>query len=60
MKKLFALRNTETGKLLDGEFFSSKFRAKEMRNELNGSSTEVSDMKWVVTYGPDHRKYRLS
>jgi hypothetical protein len=59
MKKLFALRNRATGELGD-QFFSDKQRAKAYRDELNGGKPDnpETNVKWVVTYGPEHRKHQ--
>jgi hypothetical protein len=50
-RRLFAIRNTTTNRLLDDEFFDSKMHAKARRDELNNGSN-----KFVVTHGPDHWK----
>lgn len=52
MKKLFAIRDRNNNALLT-TFFSEKASAKKQRNELNA---ELDKPRYVVTYGPDHRK----
>ncbi len=50
--RLFALRNTSTGKIVSDAYFDNKVAAKrerDARNQAGGS--------YVVTPGPDHRRY---
>ena len=49
--RLFAIRDLNTGRILQDLFFSSKSEAKVKRDEL-GAPTHC------VTYGPDHRHFR--
>ena len=51
--RLYALRNTQTNKLMPELFFASKPDAKRHRDALNAIPGHASV---VVTYGPDHRK----
>jgi len=51
--RLFALRDTQTGRILPNTFFASKTEAKLKRDELNGDKS-----LYCVTYGPDHHAYR--
>lgn len=50
--RLFALRNTSTGKILADVYFSDKTLAKRERDERNKAGGT-----YVVTPGPDHRRY---
>ena len=52
--KLFALRNTSTNKIKPDTFFANKMLAKKARDLL----VEQTNQPHVVTYGPDHRKYK--
>jgi hypothetical protein len=52
--RLFALRNTSTGRLIDG-YYPDKPAAKKARDELNAQGVD----KYVVTPGPDHRRYKV-
>lgn len=54
-KRLFAVRHHASRKSLN-EFFSSKFEAKKRRNELNGQHEHTG--WYVVTVGPDHKRYK--
>lgn len=57
-KKLFALRDTSNKRLVPGQFFSDKTAAKNERARLNPKDDEGKEvMNYVVTYGPDHRKF---
>ncbi len=51
--RLFALRSTQDNKLVPNTFFGSKPEAKRARDEHNKNGA-----RYVVTAGPDHRKYR--
>ena len=55
MLRLFALRDTQTNKVLPS-FFSNKPDARKERDRLNGGPD--ADKKIVITYGPDHRLFR--
>ena len=50
--RLFALRNTSTGKTLADTYFSDKVAAKRERDKRNKAGGS-----YVVTPGPDHRRY---
>lgn len=50
--RLFALRNTSTGKILADTYFGDKVAAKRERDERNKAGGS-----YVVTPGPDHRRY---
>lgn len=50
--RLFALRNTSTGKILADTYFGDKVAAKRERDERNKAGDS-----YVVTPGPDHRRY---
>jgi len=52
--KLFALRNTTTGRIVADLFFGDKKAAKVKRDELN----KEGDGSYVVTPGPDHHKVK--
>lgn len=54
MKKLFAIRDIRSNKILPGLTFFTKRDAKLARDELN-SRTE--GLYFVVTAGPDHHKH---
>lgn len=56
MKKLFAIRDTRTNKILPQLHFSSKGDAKAARDALNISAAE---QQFVVTPGPDHWKQHV-
>lgn len=58
MKKLFAIRNNSTGKLVKDEYFQDKMVAKRRRDELNGDTPEQlgKQLQYSVTPGPDHHK----
>lgn len=49
--RLFALRDTQTNKLVPDLYFVSKPEAKRARDELNNGV-----QRYVVTAGPDHRR----
>lgn len=58
MKKLFALRDTHTNKLVPNAFFASKSDAKAARGHLNPKDTDGKEvMQVVATLGPDHWKF---
>lgn len=48
---LFAIRSLTTGRIIPDLFFSDKSAAKKGRDRLGADSH-------VVTYGPDHRKFK--
>ncbi len=50
--RLFALRDSSTGKRVPDLYFSDKPAAKKGRDERNKSGGN-----YVVTPGPDHRRY---
>ena len=50
--RLFALRNSSTGKLVPDLYFSDKPAAKKERDERNKTGGN-----YVVTPGPDHHRY---
>ena len=52
MKKLFIIRKGRRGPAIPDEFFSDKMIAKQRRDELGS--------EYVVSYGPDHKKYNQS
>lgn len=54
MKKLFAIRDIRTNKVLPEIHFSEKRLAKIARDELN---SRVESLYFVVTAGPDHYKH---
>lgn len=53
--RLFALRNASTGRLNTDAYYPDKPAAKKARDELNARGTD----KYVVTPGPDHRRYKV-
>lgn len=53
--RLFALRDTQTNKLVPDLYFVSKPEAKRARDLHNSSSNSA---RYVVTPGPDHRKFK--
>ena len=57
--KLFQILDTSTRKVVPGAHFSDKEQAKRKRKELNPRDESGQEiMLHVVTYGPDHRKFR--
>ena len=56
--RLFALRNAASKKVVDGVFFADKISAKKARDTYNAQAT--GGVQYVVTPGPDHRRYRSS
>ena len=50
---LFAIRDTQTKKLVPNMFFANKSEAKRQRDVLNAGTS-----RYVVTLGPDHQKSR--
>jgi hypothetical protein len=54
--KLFQIVDTTTGKVVPNSFFPDKMLAKKARRELNESAN--SPVRYIVSPGPDHRKYR--
>jgi hypothetical protein len=59
MKKLFALRDTRTDKLVPDQFFADKMKAKQARTTANPKDDDGNEvMLFVVTYGPDHWKFK--
>lgn len=67
-QKLFGIRSAITGNVSD-EFFHSKMDAKKVRDELISQkfSKEETEklmarnghLPFVVTYGPDHYRFKL-
>ena len=57
MKKLrlFQVRDSQTRKVLE-QTFSEKRMAKQFRDEMNESHQHAT--RFVVTYGPDHRRFQ--
>lgn len=53
--RLFAIRDTQTGKLVPDIFAPSKPEAKKERDRLNSEVGE-GRIRYVVTNGPDHYK----
>lgn len=51
--RLFALRNTQTNKLVTSDYYTSKPAAKRARDQAN---KEAGQDIYVVSPGPDHRK----
>lgn len=51
--RLFALRNSSTNKLVPELTFADKTAAKRARDDWNNRGES-----FVVTYGPDHRKFK--
>lgn len=49
--KLFALRDTHTGRIVPNLFFSDKKSAKAER-------IAMGETRYCVTCGPDHRHYK--
>lgn len=49
--RLFALRDTQTNKLISDVYYASKPEAKRARDALNGTLK-----RYVVSPGPDHRR----
>lgn len=57
-KKLFAIKELATGKLLANPMFTDKQEAKKHRKKVNGITKEGAEIfTYVVTYGPDHDKF---
>ena len=59
--RLYQITDTTTKKPIEGLYFSNKKLAKAKRRELNGdneSTTPSQLLRYVVSPGPDHRKYR--
>lgn len=54
--RLYAVRDTVSGQLLPDSYSSSKPEAKRLRDQLNEG--DCPPLRYVVTYGPDHRRYR--
>lgn len=52
--RLFALRDTDTGKTLPDQFFPGKPEAKRTRDDLNKTEGR---QRYLVTPGPDHRRH---
>ena len=50
VKKLFIIRKGRRGPAIPDEFFSDKMLAKQRRDELGS--------EYVVSYGPDHKKFK--
>lgn len=53
--RLFAIRDTFTGKTLPDQYFSSKPEAKRKRDQLDAEAGHKG--KHTVTPGPDHRRH---
>lgn len=51
--RLFALRDTQTNKIVPDLYFAGKPEAKRQRDVLNAGTP-----RYVVTAGPDHRKFK--
>lgn len=51
--RLFAIRDTQTGRLLPETFFAGKPEAKRERDTLNNGGS-----RYVVAPGPDHRRFK--
>jgi hypothetical protein len=58
--RLFQITDTSTGKPVPELFFNEKHLAKKKRQELNGSPEVGSQLRYVVSPGPDHRNYKKS
>ena len=54
MKKLFAIKDNSSGKVLD-ENFENKREAKAKRDALNKEANTT--FRFTITTGPDHHKY---
>ncbi len=54
MKRLFAVLDTQNNKIVEDQYFQDKESAKKVREELNGGK----NVRYIVTPGPDHHKYR--
>jgi hypothetical protein len=63
LKRLFAIKDTASGKIMSEPMFENKQLAKEFRREINGRTKEKDGeerkeiFNYVVTYGPDHDKF---
>jgi hypothetical protein len=56
--KLFGLKDTRSNRVVAGAFFKAKPDAKRERDALNKDAESAK--AFVVTYGPDHRKYKAA
>lgn len=54
--KLFQIVDTTTGKVVPDSYSQDKMKAKKARRELNEAAN--SPVRYIVSPGPDHRKYR--
>lgn len=52
--KLFAIKNTNTNRIVPDTFFSDKMLAKKARNSIS----EQTGQAHVITYGPDHKLFK--
>lgn len=57
-KRLFAILDTHTGKVIPDLFFNDKQLAKAHRKKLNGDESNPRNLRFVVTLGPDHKNYK--
>lgn len=59
--RLYQITDTVSKKPIEGLYFSNKKLAKVKRRELNRNNeiaTPSRPLRYVVSPGPDHRKYR--
>lgn len=54
MKKLFAIRRKDSKAIVANLFFGTKPQAKAERDKL----TKENNEPFVVTYGPDHDRFK--
>lgn len=59
--RLYQITDTKTGKPVPATYFGDKKLAKRTRAELNKENSEDcagTNLRFVVSPGPDHRKYK--
>ncbi len=42
-----------------GAYFSNKKLAKAKRQELNGNGSDIRNLRYIVSPGPDHHNYKI-
>lgn len=52
--KLFAIKNTNTNRIVPDTYFADKMLAKKARNTIS----EQTGQPHVVTFGPDHKLFK--
>lgn len=63
MKQLYQITDTQSSakdKAVPGLFFSEKKQAKERRQALNEDESNPHKLRYIVSPGPDHHRYKAT